>query len=687
MSENRIAYTSRTYDDYKKELISLTRTYYPDLFDRINDASIGNWLINVLSDIGDNLNYHIDRTYQETNIDSASQMSSLMNIARTNGLKIPGRKSAVCEIEFSCNVPLADDELRDGDLSGWDEKYCPIIRRGTLFSNGTTTFELMEDINFAEQFNAEGISDRKIEPVRNSNGNIIEYKLTKLAVVWAGQSKVYKRTITGSDLKPFFEIKLQDNNILGVESIIVKQGTNFSSTPLTAEFFVDEENYWDHSGNKLSRFFEVQNLADQYRFGYETERTVDGYYNPVWDTVWEQLYKGKDGQLSNDGNPNDWIGSGLACRYARGQWKRLKNKFITEYDDDWNLKIIFGAGLKNEYGEIPDDNVTEFTQHIMSRMNANDYMGVLPEPNSTIYIMYRVGGGVISNIAERTLNSIIYTNYVINGNCNDQEDARKKKKVRDSFKVTNTSPSYGGKDEPNEEEIRYLIKYTNASQNRCVTLHDYKAIINELPAKFGCPFRIGLVEENNKISIYTLGLNSFGKLSSPLSEYVANNIANYLSKYKMMNDYIEIKSGKIINIKFELTVYVDKSYEKSEVVKRIINEIYEYMDIRKHEMGEDIFLGDLQKNISQQDGVINIAEMKCFNMVGGKYSEDEIAQELIDPNSCYYLNMGEDVGPDNAKDLRQIDLGLSDMILYGNSNSMYEILDKSSDIIINVKTR
>jgi hypothetical protein len=59
----------------------------------MNDASIGAWLIEVLSDIGDNLNYHIDKTFQETSIDSASEPSSIRDIARTNGYKIPYKKN------------------------------------------------------------------------------------------------------------------------------------------------------------------------------------------------------------------------------------------------------------------------------------------------------------------------------------------------------------------------------------------------------------------------------------------------------------------------------------------------------------------------------------------------------------------------------------------------------------------
>lgn len=668
MSENKIAYSSRTYDDYRKELLNITRQYYPDVFGSLDDASIGQWLVEVLSDVGDNLNYHIDRVYQETSLDSASQAGSLMDIARTNGLRIEGKKSALCEIEFSCVVPLENTDTRSGDIATFDKNYCPVVKRGTLFSSGTVTFELMHDINFAEQFNQDGQSDRKIEPVRDSNGKITEYKLTKLAVVQAGQSKIFKKVVSSTDVKPFMEVLLQDNNILGVESILVKKGTNFNNDPLTDEFYVDTETYSDKSGNVIQRYFEVDNLIEQYRFGDDTEKMENGgmsvvdYFTPV----------------DEEGNAYNGNMAIPVIMAAKGKWKRLKNKFITEYDDSWNLKIIFGAGLRNSYGQIPE-NSQDFTQYMMSRMQANDYMGVLPEAGTTLYVLYRVGGGAISNIAAGTLTNIIYNNFEITGNCNDSENNKKRNRVRNSFAVTNTTPSYGGKDEPSEEEIKYMVKYNNASQNRCVTLHDYKIKINQLPARYGCPFRTAVTEENNKVVVYALGLNSNGNLSAPLSETVANNIIEYLAHYKMLNDFIEFRSGKIINITFELTVYIDKTYDKAEVCKRIIDTVYDYMDIRKHEMGDDIFLGDMTKKISQLDGVIQLSELKAFNKIGDGYSEDEIMQELVQPTTCG----NEDY---NEND-RQIDLKSSDMMLFSECNSMYEILNKSKDIIVNVKTR
>ena len=107
--EKGISYLNRTFDDYKNALKDYSRKYYPDMATDYNDASIGSWLIDINADVADNLSYHIDRVYQETNIDSAQEPSSVMNIARNNGVKVPGPKGAMAEVRFTCQVPVAND--------------------------------------------------------------------------------------------------------------------------------------------------------------------------------------------------------------------------------------------------------------------------------------------------------------------------------------------------------------------------------------------------------------------------------------------------------------------------------------------------------------------------------------------------------------------------------------------------
>ena len=102
MAENKISYLNRNYNEYRKSIIEITRQYYPDVFANLNDASIGAWLIDVLADIGDNLNYHMDRSVQETSLMAANEFTSVQDIARSNGLRIPYKKAALVEIELSC---------------------------------------------------------------------------------------------------------------------------------------------------------------------------------------------------------------------------------------------------------------------------------------------------------------------------------------------------------------------------------------------------------------------------------------------------------------------------------------------------------------------------------------------------------------------------------------------------------
>ena len=673
MAENKLSYLNRNFDDYRQSIIDITRQYYPDVFENLNDASVGAWLIDILSDIGDNLNYHIDRNVQETYLDSSKEFTSIQNIARTNGLRIPYKKAALVEIELSCRLPLYQQGSEgDGDMMA-DETYCPYVKRGTLFSNGTTTFELVHNVDFKEQFNEDGLSDRQIVPNRDSNGTIISYTYKKLAIASASQTRVMKKIVSSNEITPFMEVMINDSNVLGVDSIIVKDGTNINTDPQFNEFFIDEETYNDNSGKPVDRFFEVDNLIDQYRFGYVIEDGENGKYNPEWSE--EEVAEIKDEQ---------GVDTVVLRKIAKGKWKRLKNKFITEYTDDWKLKVIFGAGIRNEYGDIPQD-AKKFTQYQMSRMLANDYMGVLPKSESTMYILYRIGGGEISNIAAGTLTNIISLNIEIEGNPEDSLCSEKIRDVRKSMAVTNTTPSYGGKNEPTTEEIRYMIKYNASSQNRCVTLKDYISRISKIPAKFGCPFRHNAIEENNKIVIYTLGLDYEGHLTNFLSETVANNIKNYLSQYRMINDFVEIKSGKIINLAFRLTVYLDKSYDKSEVTKRIIDLVYDYMDIRKHLMGDDIFVGDLEKEISKLDGVINLVKMRIFNKVGEGYSTDRSTQQLVNVSDCDFEEL--DAYDRQIENQNEINLEKSDYMLFSEADSMFEIKYKNRDIEVIVKTR
>ena len=207
-----------------------------------------------------------------------------------------------------------------------------------------------------------------------------------------------------------------------------------------------------------------------------------------------------------------------------------------------------------------------------------------------------------------------------------------------------------------------------------------------LPPKYGTPFRVGAMEENNKVMLYLLGIDYKGNLDAKVPTALVNNIKDYLSEYRMINDYVEIKSGRIINLAFEADVMIDKSYNKSDVSKAVIDVIKNYMDINTHNMGENIYVGDLEKEISKTDGVINLMSLRVYNKCGTGYSPTRIQQPVItETDGCNNDKYAEYLG-DGYTHL--VDLDATDGVLYNEGDCMMELKKPDEgDIVVRVKTR
>lgn len=642
--EKGISYLNRTFDNYKDALKDFSRKYYPDMATEYSDASIGSWLIDINADVADNLSYHIDRVYQETNIDSAQEPSSIFNLARSNGVKVPGPKGAMAEVRFTCQVPV------DGD--SYAKEYLPIIKKGTMVNSSSQAFEVMYDVNFSEQYDEFMRSDRTIEPLLDANGNVSKYNISKLAIVTAGESRVYKKSIKSSDIKPFMEIVIPVDGVMNVESILMKDGDALTSYPSYGEFYSYEEDVNPKRGN-LTRFFEVNSLAEQFRWG----ETLNNNNAPVIHAY--GYFNSKDNKIYP------------TCQITRGEWKPVRHKFITEYTDNGYLKVIFGAGTDKPV-ELENMANSNLSKYLISKTIRNNSLGELPKPGTTIFILYRAGGGSSSNVAQGAISSIskLMTNFPMGSKSNEAT----KSAVRNSITVTNTTPSVSGKDMPSVQEMKYIIKYNKGSQDRCVTTKDYIDRVLMMPPKYGTPFRVGCAEDNNKIMLYLLGINYQGKLDAALPSLLAENIQNYLTEYRMINDFVEIKPGRIINLSVEVDVHVDKNYNLSDVVSLIISKVQDYFDINKRNMGDDLYVGDLKKEISKIDGVANLIDLRVYNETNKGYSPTQTNQEIYTAGDC---NRAQE---DNTPGRFRIDLDASDGIIYSDGDTMLEIKWPERDI-------
>ena len=603
----RLDYSASNFEQIRRELFNFIKQYYPDITN-ITDSTVAGALVDVNAGTADLLMHHANRMAQELVIDYAQERSSVMSMARTFGLKIPHLRPSASICDFSVVIPVRGDAP--------DSSYYPKLVSGAQVSGAGKVFELLNDCDFSEPFTEGGIPNRTIIPNYNADNIIVNYTITKREMVVNGTTKIFNRITTIDDIKPFFTVILPETNVTSVESIVFLDGTNNTSAPDISTF--EDENI---------RWYEVDALAQ------------DILFIP-------------DGTVNSD-NPS--IKAGKYIRLTKG------NKYITEYTDNGFLKIIFGAGTQDVTGLCNIDVSTPLVNMVGDFIN-NMALGSVPPANKTMFIKYRVGGGAATNLGSSVLTSMGAHTILVTG-----DDGKINNAIKKSLSVTNPLPAIGGKDAPSVEEIRNLVRYNFSAQNRAVTLSDYKALIGRMPGKFGVPFRYNVVEEQNKIKIYTITLDGNSKISSSSTSTLQENIAMYLSDYRMLNDYIEVNSGKVYNLGFEIDLFIDKAYQQAQVMAQVITLITGYFDINKWGMGENIYMGQLLEKISGVKGVMNVIDMRVFNKVGqGRYSSHEIPQPYLDDIT------------------RQIDL-LGEFALYGDPVGMFEIKYPDKDIKVRVK--
>ena len=605
MADNIVQYGSKTFSEIRTDLIAYIKQAYPEIMSDFTDSSVGAMLIDINAGVTNNMSVNVDRAFQETQLDNAQQRMSVFNIAKNMGFNIPPKRPSVTIVDFTVTVPVLGDRP--------DASYYPVIDAGAQVVGGGKTFETIDVIDFSSPVSHTGDENRSIIPVSDSNGVKINYKITKREIVVNGTSNIYKKIIFNSDVVPFFTVTLPDQDVTEIESIILKEGTNNFTTPTDNEFY---------SNNDLlgvGRFYEVDYLAQQ------------------------KVFLEDKNSFSNTGTTK------------AGRWFDTTKKFIKEFGSTGYCTITFGSGdadnnlLSNDLfnGVINNANI------LQGFLN-NTALGEKLKANQTLYIKYRSGGGVSSNVGSSVLTQTGSININIGGSRSDFNE-----QVKKSLVVNNPIPAIGGNDGLSIDQIKQLIKYNFASQNRDVTLTDYLLQIYKMPGKFGSAFRANAYKENNKVVISMIGIDANGKLNNSSNSVLKENIAEYISQYRMINDFVEIKDGKIYNIGVDVDVYVE-NVANNKVANNIITAIKNYFDVNKYQMNTDIFLGKLQRSILDTTGVINIISLKLYNKVGNGYSVNTISQEIVDTTT------GE--------------IKIINNTIYSDPDSMFEILYPEKDI-------
>lgn len=563
-----IRYLNRDFESFKKDLIEHLRVYFPDTIQDFNESSVGMMLTELVSFIGDNMSFYLDKRFNETFIETATEQKNIFRHAKQLGFKPSGKAAATGLIDGFLVIPVTSSS---GQIIP-DMRYAGTIKKGAQAkSNAGEIYETLVDADFS----LIDITDPTLVAVADtdSDGAPTTYALRKVNIdLKAGETKT--ATFTVGSYEAFRKITIPEEDVLEILEVT------------------------DSEGNQ---YYEVDFLAQ--------------------DTIFDGV--------TNTGEDPDEVPFVLKLRSVPFRFvtefdietNRTSMVFGTGDADSFDGELIPDLGDLS----LPLFGKDTFTDFFLDPQNflKTRTLGLAPV-NTTLTVKYRVGGGTITNAGAGEINTVAESTFDIG---DPTLDSTLVQDVGNSFSVNNPNPIQGGRDQLNTEEIRALISAHFASQGRMVVAEDFVARALSMPSRFGSVFRANArVSPLNKnaVELIVLSRNSSGQVTVAPSD-LKTNLKKYLSRFRMLTDAIEILDGEVINVAVNFEVLTNPDFNKSEVVVNCIETLKEHFDVEVWQINQPINITNIYTRLAEVAGVLSVTKIEVSNRVGNyedrSYSE------------------------------------------------------------------
>lgn len=553
-----INYTSKDFESIKNDLLNYVKVYYPETYQDFNDSSFGALMVDLVAYVGDILSYYIDYQVNESFIETSLQQNNILKVAKQLGYKLPGYPSSTGVCAFYVAVPAQNN----GGQPNLD--LVPILKEGTtLASDSGASFILAENVDFSKQGTEITVGDL------NSSGVPTNYIYKSYGKVVSGETKTKDFTI--GDYVKFTTIDIGEENVTEVISIT------------------------DLDGNE---YYEVDYL------------TQDTIYKAVKNT-------GSDS---------------ASVPYILKQFQTFR-RFTTEFDIDGNCKIQFGGGSEADFVQ---DNFIDPTSVVLNFYGKNYDTDLLFDPNqiikseklgispanTTLTVKYRINPSTNANVPISSIKTV--TNPIVDFRTSNYTNVEALSYLS-AFECDNEEPIVGFVDVPTIEELRIRATAAYSTQNRAVTKQDYVNLIYRMPAKYGSVKRVNVMQDPDSIkrdiNIYVISEDQNNYLTTPTIS-LKQNVKNWISNYKMINDVVDILDGSIVNIGIEFEIVVELNKDVNSTLAECLS-VLKTKYKQKFEMGEPIYLTDIYKLLNNVKNVVDTRNVKIVEKASAGYSSTQ----------------------------------------------------------------
>jgi hypothetical protein len=573
-----VRYLDKDFSDFKNALINMAEIYYPDLLNDFTEGSPGTMFIEMASYIGDVLSFYTDAQIQEVFLQYAQERENLYALAYNLGYVPTVTTPAVVDLEVFQQIPAKNG------LPDYDYAFKVLKNSNFLPNNGTNIRYLIEDdVDFTFSSSADP-TEQTVYSVVPGGTQPNYFLLKKTAKAISAELKTTTFNIAGAER--FKTLSLDDNNIIGIQSIVDSEGNNWTEVPYLAQ-----ETIFEEVNNSEANDPDLPQYSSQVPYLLRT--------------------------------------------------KKVSKRFVTRFISNKKLEIHFGAGSTggDDTTIIPNpDNIglgiSDGRSLLDRAYDPSNFLytkayGEAPS-NTTLTVTYLVGGGLKANTNANTINRIGDVTIIPRKGGLDNVILNK---AKNDLSVNNPRPATGGGPGDSTQDIRLNTVAQFAAQKRTVTKEDYIFRTLSMPPKFGNIAKAYITQDNqisletskrianpNALNLYVLGFNLNRQLEI-LSDAAKINLATYIEQYRMLTDAINIKNASILNFQVEFDINVRPGYNNEQTLLRCINNLRDFFNINNRQINQPIIEGDVTSILFSVEGVQNVTKLEFINKFGGNYSQ------------------------------------------------------------------
>lgn len=253
------------------------------------------------------------------------------------------------------------------------------------------------------------------------------------------------------------------------------------------------------------------------------------------------------------------------------------------------------------YASGPDSKVFQFIsdENYAGAVAFGDSgIGKSPAVGDSYTVVYRVGGGTRGNIRAGVINAPSVLTFVAGA-----------VEVNYDITIENTSQGTGGSDAQTIENAKRYGPLLFRTQNRLVTLSDYKAFVNSYISSYGSVGKATAVTRRayssaNVIDLYVLEKANNLQLRKATPEY-KRQLLTAIEDKKMLTDEIVVVDGLIRTLDLQMTIRLDKKYQyiEAQIRQKIRNQIEAFFNMDNNDFGKPFNPQDLMYSIFEVEEV------------------------------------------------------------------------------------